>query len=178
MKLTSADLIDLAQLAVTTAGRAADHIRSEIGDRREIRCKEGGSSHASQVVTEVDLESQRLILEALRDSIATYDLGLLTEESQDDASRHACDYFWCIDPLDGTLPFIENVAGFSVSIALVSRAGVPVIGVITDPRTDTIYHAIPDGGAFRDGEALAFGAAGCGRLASQSALGGSPGRAA
>ena len=164
MKLASADLSDLAQLSVTAARRAADYIRSEVGEHRDVHRKEGGSSHASQVVTEVDLESQRLILDVQRDSISTYDLGLLTEESKDDGSRQACDYFWCIDPLDGTLPFIENVAGFSVSIALVSRAGVPVIGVIADPRTDTTYHAIRDGGAFRNGATLALGPVGGGSL--------------
>ena len=51
----------------------------------------------------------------------TYDLALLTEESEDDRSCFEKDYFWCIDPLDGTLPFTRNEAGYSVSIGLVAE---------------------------------------------------------
>jgi len=150
MKLDDRQTEHLLELATTAARRAAAHIRAESGRPRRVLSKEGGSSHASQVVTEVDFESQRLILDTLGASIAEFDLGLLTEESADDSSRHASDYFWCIDPLDGTLPFIEGVSGYSVSIALVSRTGVPQIGVILDPVEDSLVHAIRGGGAFRD----------------------------
>ncbi len=144
----------LLELATTAARRAAAHIRAESGRPCRVLGKEGGSSHASQVVTEVDFESQRLILDTLAASITEFDLGLLTEESQDDSSRHTCDYFWCIDPLDGTLPFIEGVDGYSVSIALVSREGIPQLGVISNPVKDSLVHATRGGGAFRDGRAL------------------------
>ncbi|MBT7411403.1 MAG: inositol monophosphatase, partial [Methylococcales bacterium] len=62
------------------------------------------------------------------------------------------DYFWCIDPLDGTLPFIESTAGYAVSIALVSRIGIPHIGVIYDPVKETLYNATKEGGVFRNGQ--------------------------
>jgi len=138
----------LADLAITAAKRAADHIQSQAGKQREVLTKDGGGSRASQVVTEVDFECQRLILEILDPSIEAHNFGLLTEELKDDSSRHTCDYFWCVDPLDGTLPFIENVAGYSVSIALLRRDGTPVIGVVHDPVTSTTYHAVRDGGVF------------------------------
>jgi fructose-1,6-bisphosphatase/inositol monophosphatase family enzyme len=148
--LSAADINELLRLAIAAAERAASHMRSERGKHRQVMLKQGGSSHASQVVTEVDLESQRLILDSLGPTIAEFELGLLTEESQDDSSRHEHDYFWCIDPLDGTLPFIEDVAGYSVSIALVARSGTPVIGVILDPVSQTLYFATRGGGAFRN----------------------------
>ena len=52
-----------------------------------------------------------------------YDFGILTEETPDNGSRLVKDYFWCVDPLDGTLPFTEGTPGYSVSIALVSKSG-------------------------------------------------------
>lgn len=164
MDLSDKDLDELATLAAVAAREAADHIRSKAGERLSVSAKEGGSSHASQVVTEVDLESQRLILDRLAASIREFELGLLTEESQDDASRFARDHFWCIDPLDGTLPFIENVAGYSVSIALVRRDGIPLVGAIADPLTGKLYHAVRGGGAFCDGGRLAIGPAEGGAL--------------
>ena len=50
-------------------------------------------------------------------SLRDYALALLTEESADDGSQFCQDYFWCIDPLDGTLPFIRGLPGYAVSIS-------------------------------------------------------------
>ena len=52
--------------------------------------------------------------------------------------RLELNYFWCIDPLDGTLPFIEGKVGYAVSIGLVSRDGTPLIGVVCDPYHQTL----------------------------------------
>ena len=94
------------------------------------------------MVTAIDYESQQMILERLREPMTQYDLGYLTEEATDNGSRFTKDYFWCIDPLDGTLAFTEQRPGYSVSIALVARAGRPVIGVVHDPVTDEVFTAM------------------------------------
>ena len=49
------------------------------------------------------------------------------------------------------LPFINKQPGFSVSIALVAKDGTPYIGVVFDPSTDTLYHAIKGNGAYKNG---------------------------
>lgn len=150
MTLTDADLkllCDAAVDAAQAAGRYVSATRPQSVDR-----KHGGGSLAAQVVTEVDRHSQKLILERLAPTIEQSDLGLLTEESPDDGSRLVKDYFWCIDPIDGTLSFIEGQPGYAVSIALVSREGVPIIGVVYDPVEHVIYQAIRGGGALRNGE--------------------------
>ena len=59
-------------------------------------------------------------------------------------------YYWCVDPLDGTLPFVEGSPGYAVSIALVDQSGVPLIGVVYDPVDATLMHAIKGEGACRD----------------------------
>ncbi len=143
------ELYDVATLAACQAGR----LIANYGDEQvQIERKAGGDSLASQVVTEVDRLSQNLILEHLLPTCETYELGLLTEESEDDRSRLDKDYFWCIDPLDGTLPFVESTPGYSVSIALVSRQGVPVLGVVYDPVENTLYQGRRGKGARRNGE--------------------------
>ncbi len=116
----------------------------------EIRQDKAGDSLASHVLTEVDEHAQELILQTLEPTFAAFDLALLAEESEDDGSRQENDYFWCIDPIDGTLPFIEAVPGYAVSIALVSKAGEPVLGVVYDPVEHTLYHAIQGLGAYRN----------------------------
>jgi fructose-1,6-bisphosphatase/inositol monophosphatase family enzyme len=117
-----------------------------------VQRKEGGESLASQVLTDVDEQSQQIILNALAPTMARFDLGLLTEERDDDCSRFDKEYFWCIDPLDGTLPFIDDIPGYAVSIALVSRDGTPQLGVIYDPVEHNCYHAVRSGGIYLNGK--------------------------
>ena len=147
-------LQELTQLAITAARAAGDIINHHRHDKVQVHHKDRGTSAASQVVTEVDHKAQAAILEILEPSCANYDLALLTEESPDTGQRLKKPAFWSIDPMDGTLAFIQNTPGFSVSIALVARNGTPLIGVVYDPVTDNLNHAIQNGGIFKNGNTL------------------------
>jgi myo-inositol-1(or 4)-monophosphatase len=153
MKLSTSDLSELADLAILAASQAGQMIaRSR---PREIQYKDmqataRDKSLASQVVTEIDRHSEDIILGILTPTLERFELGLLTEEQDDDGGRLTNDYFWCIDPLDGTLPFIEGSHGYAVCIALVGSDGTPVIGVVFDPVEATVLHAISEVGAFRN----------------------------
>ena len=135
------DLQLLAESAVVAARTAGRIISRYSNQEIEVEHKDGGHTYASQVVTEVDRKAQDAILEILNPSCDEYDFALLTEESEDDHSRFQKDYFWCIDPLDGTLPFTKKEPGYSVSIALVSKCGKPQIGVVYDPVHDVLWEA-------------------------------------
>ena len=140
MKLSASDLSELADLAISAATEAGQMIaRSRPTD---VQHKAGTGSLASQVVTEIDRRSEDLIVDFITPTLDRFALGLLTEERDDDRGRLSTDYFWCIDPIDGTLPFIEGSPGYAVSIALVSRDGTPRIGVIYDPVEATVLHAM------------------------------------
>ena len=135
------DLQSLVETAVAAARSAGQIISQSSNQEIEVEHKDGGHSYASQVVTEVDRKAQDAILETLKLSCDEYDFALLTEESEDDHSRFQKEYFWCIDPLDGTLPFTKKEPGYSVSIALVSKCGKPQIGVVYDPVHDVLWEA-------------------------------------
>jgi 3'(2'), 5'-bisphosphate nucleotidase/myo-inositol-1(or 4)-monophosphatase len=153
MKLSTDDLLSLSQMAITAATEAGQLIDEHTNQSVAVQHKNGGDSPASQVVTEVDLLSEAVILKHLRPSCEPYELALLTEETTDDGARLEKDHFWCIDPLDGTLSFIESTPGYAVSIALVSRAGTPLIGVVYDPVTNTLTSAVQGQGVMRNGQA-------------------------
>lgn len=138
-------LTNIAILAATKAGR---YVEQAYSSELQQEHKSAGSSVASQVVTAVDRESQNIILGLLQPSIDKFDLGLLAEEDEDNGSRLTKDYFWCIDPLDGTLPYVEGRSGYAIAIALISKAGVPQVGVVYDPREDKCYSAYSGGGVF------------------------------
>lgn len=155
MCLDDAQLGKLARFAIDAARRAGKYI-SETRPL-EIRQDKEGDNLASQMLTEVDGQAQELILQTLEPTFAEFDLALLTEESPDDGSRLVKDYFWCIDPIDGTLPYIEGVPGYAVSIGLVSKGGEAIIGVVYDPVEHTLYHAIKGQGAFRNSKPWKLG---------------------
>jgi fructose-1,6-bisphosphatase/inositol monophosphatase family enzyme len=146
------DLLKLTEIAIKAALAAGQHIKKFMDEDVAFEeKKDGGTNYASQVVTKVDKECEDIILSHLLPSCETYDLALLTEETEDDKSRFEKDFFWCIDPIDGTLNFINKEPGFSVSIALIAKDGTPYIGVVYDPTTDNLYHATKGNGVFKNG---------------------------
>jgi len=148
MTLEDQDLQLLTRCACAAA-RAAGHF---IATARPSNIQhKAGLTGASQVVTNVDREAEERILQELAPTIERFDLGVLSEERADDRSRLDKEFFWCIDPLDGTLPFIEGVPGYAVSIALVSHSGRPEIGAVFDPVHQTLYSATRGLGMRRNG---------------------------
>jgi len=151
MDLTIEQLKELSQLAKKAAFEAGKIISGAKGKKVSTQSKKGGENIASQVVTEIDLKAENAILNILEPTLKNFNIGLLAEEgSAENTCRFEKDYFWCIDPLDGTLCFSRDEDGYSTSIALVSKSGTPIIGVVYNPRSQTLYHAIKDQGAFKN----------------------------
>lgn len=81
----------------------------------------------------------------------TPDYPVLTEESKDVpyAKRSPWQYFWLVDPLDGTKEFIERNGQFTVNIALIDH-GRPVLGVLHAPELLVTYYGAKDSGAYKE----------------------------
>lgn len=146
------DFNQLSHIAIEAARAAGKIIQDYINKDVAVDHKKVGDSYASQVVTIVDKKCETAIINHLLPTCNEFDIALLSEETEDDGSRLEKEYFWCIDPMDGTLAFINKQPGFSVSIALIAKDGTPHIGVIFDPSTDTLYHAIKSNGSFKNGK--------------------------
>ena len=144
------DLAVLNNIAIKAALAAGKVIQKYMNENVLVEKKKGGASYASQVVTSVDKECEIAILTHLLPTCDEFNLALLSEETEDNGSRFQKDYFWCIDPLDGTLAFINKQPGFSVSIALVSKDGTPYIGVVFDPSRNILYHVIKGIGVYKN----------------------------
>ncbi len=144
------NLLERASEAAVKAG-----LLIESSKDTEVFSKKGGDNLASQIVTQADLASEKLIIEHLTPSLEEYNLGLLSEEGTLPhwrESRFLKEYFWCIDPLDGTLPFSKGDSGYAVSIALVSKEGEPLIGVVYDPFHKNLYTALKGEGSLKNGK--------------------------
>ena len=86
---------------------------------------------------------------------------ILSEEGIDisyDDRKH-WEYFWLVDPLDGTKEFLKKNDEFTVNIALI-HINTPVLGVVYAPALDKCYWSKKGEGAFRDGRRLPLETAG------------------
>jgi len=82
-------------------------------------------------------------------------IPILSEEGSDIPyeDRKHWEYFWLVDPLDGTKEFVKKNGEFTVNIALIHK-DTPVLGVVYAPALDICYWAKQDEGAFKDGQKL------------------------
>ncbi|MEM8496659.1 MAG: inositol monophosphatase family protein [Pseudomonadota bacterium] len=151
----SLPLRDLCDLAIKAAQEAGQFIQTAATDSIDINFKDAGSSEASQLVTAVDIRSEAIIRERLKVISEEWGIAFVGEESSPildsiAAERLRADYFWSVDPLDGTLAFVQGRPGYAVSIALVTQSGKPLLGVVYDPVGATLIYAIERGGVYRE----------------------------
>ena len=104
-------------------------------------------------LTEADTLSNEIICRALLERYPQ--IPLLSEENKavPYEERKEWEYYWCIDPIDGTKEFIKKNGEFTVNIALIHR-DTPVLGVVYAPALGDMYKAKKGEGAFKNGERL------------------------
>lgn len=101
------------------------------------------------LVTEVDKESERLIVAHLLSRFPGHDI--VAEEGVYPQSGSPCR--WIIDPVDGTTNYAHGFPWFCASIGL-ELEGELVAGVIYNPVYDELFTATKGGGAFLNGVRL------------------------
>lgn len=105
-----------------------------------------GVDNFSEPVSIADRESNKLIVEGLRDTFPRD--AILSEEEPDDTERRlASRRVWIIDPIDGTSGFLDHNGDFAIQIGLVEN-GRPVAGVVALPVSGVTYTASLDSGTF------------------------------
>ena len=130
--------------------RQAGHLLRELYHRRhEVRFK----SSDIDLVTEADLASEQLILEAIRSRFPEH--AILTEESGGDlpAAAPNVPYLWLVDPLDGTVNYAHGFPFWGVSLALLEKGEIS-LGVIYDPLRDELFWAEQGKGAWGNNQPL------------------------
>ncbi len=100
-------------------------------------------------VTDVDRKSEEMIKEFLEGRYK--DFGFFMEEGGEEKGRSP--YFFCIDPLDGTVNYAHGYPMFCISIALMENRK-PIVGVVYDPLRDELFHAVRGNGAYMNGRRI------------------------
>jgi len=108
-------------------------------------------------LTEADKTAHRIIEQGLLalDQQNDTNIPLLSEEGKNIPydERKAWEYFWLVDPVDGTKEFVKKNGEFTVNIALIHK-DTPVLGVVFAPALNTMYWSKEGEGAFKDGQKL------------------------
>lgn len=103
------------------------------------------------LVTDVDQKVERFFIENIR---RTYpDHKILGEEGQGDRIISLEGYVWIIDPIDGTMNFIQEQSHFGIMMALY-KDGEGQVGYIYDVMNDQLYTGIKGLGAYCNGRRL------------------------
>ena len=99
-------------------------------------------------LTKADTQSNEIIINNLKSLYP--DITVLSEENKKITYkiRKNWEYFWLIDPLDGTKEFVKKNGEFTVNIALIYK-NIPVLGVIYAPVLNLLYYAQKGKGAFK-----------------------------
>ncbi|MDY0201641.1 MAG: 3'(2'),5'-bisphosphate nucleotidase CysQ [Tenuifilaceae bacterium] len=94
--------------------------------------------------------ADRLANEEIVNCLRKSRIPVLSEEGRSILyeERKGWEYFWLVDPLDGTKEFIKRNGEFTVNIALVFQ-GYPIMGVIFIPVLNQLYFSLKDMGAYR-----------------------------
>lgn len=140
MSMPHTDLSRMLETAVVAARLAGQRAMEE---QRYIK-KE--LKNGNELVTQADPICQRLIMDRIRETFP--DHGFFAEEGPQGsflriAPRSEEPIWWVIDPIDGTTNFANGLLLYSVSIAGIYK-GKPVVGVIFEPATDSMYTAAED----------------------------------
>jgi 3'(2'), 5'-bisphosphate nucleotidase len=133
---------------VTIAKEAGDVIMKIYGQDFEVEYKQDNSP-----LTLADEKANNIIEAGLRK--LSVEIPILSEEGKEIPykERKHWEYFWLVDPLDGTKEFVKKNGEFTVNIALIHK-DMPVLGVVYAPALDICYWAKQGEGAFKDGQKL------------------------
>lgn len=87
-------------------------------------------------VTEADRRADAFITAALKQLAPQ--IAIVSEEGhQPDIAGE--EYFWLVDPLDGTRSFVRGSGYFTVNIGLIGPSRLPVMGIIYEPVEQVMY---------------------------------------
>lgn len=141
MEITATLLQNLSDTAVE-AGKAILEVYHS-GEKIHVSLK---ADHTP--LTVADRLSHDIIMRGL--SAIDPAIPILSEEGADIPyeERQKWEYFWCVDPLDGTKEFIYRRDEFTVNIALI-HCNKPVLGIIYAPVYEALYYGADGQGSWR-----------------------------
>jgi myo-inositol-1(or 4)-monophosphatase len=152
MVLEQRDLSGMLETAIVAARLSGQHAMEKISFTK-VSIKNN-----TELVTEADAQCQQIIINRIKETYP--DHGFIAEEDekgrifkQPPRGEHL---WWAIDPIDGTNNYAHKLLLFTVSISVIHE-GEPIVGVIFEPATDSMFTAVKGGEAQLNGRQITTG---------------------
>jgi myo-inositol-1(or 4)-monophosphatase len=150
MVLEQKDLSRMLETAIVAA---------RLGGQRameEIEYTKTSIKSTNELVTQADAHCQRIIIDRIKENYP--DHGFIAEEGDEgkmfkQPPRGSDLLWWVIDPIDGTNNFAHRMLLFAVSVGIMYE-GEPIIGVIFEPATESMFTAVVGGEAQLNGRRI------------------------
>lgn len=126
---------------------AGDLIRSEMKHPYVINTKK----NRKDLVTEIDEKTEQFLYTKINNKYP--DHLVLGEEGKGNQIESLNGIIWFVDPIDGTMNFVNQQRFFAISIGIYHN-GVGEIGLIYDVVGDILYEGIRGEGAYKNGQKL------------------------
>ncbi len=127
---------DISKNAILHAGKMAKEFKKKISVTYKSE---------NQPVTNADLAIDNYLKSFFNQNTPSY--GWVSEETNDNGSRLSSNFFWCLDPIDGTRSYINGKPEYTISLALIKNHQ-PILGYVFNPETEELFYAKKNGGAF------------------------------
>ncbi len=150
MSLEQKDLSQMLETAIVAARLAGQHAMEQMNYVRAVKKSE------VELVTPADAECQKIIIQRIRETYP--DHGFIAEEGEKGqlfkrAPLAEPAIWWAIDPIDGTNNYAHGIPVFAVSVAALFQ-GEPMVGVIFQPASDSMFTAVKGEEAQLDGRRI------------------------
>ena len=136
MKIVSANM----NVLVKAVRKSAKIIIRDFGEIEKLQVSLKGPG---DFVTASDKKVEKILIDELQK--ARPDYSILSEEIGE--IKKDSSFRWIIDPIDGTLNFLNGIPHFAISIAYEEKGEI-VCGLIFDPIKDEMFFAEKGSGAF------------------------------
>lgn len=132
---------ELLEIAINASIKGGDAIMKIYDSDFSVEHKSDSSP-----LTLADKNCHKIVEDFLKET----KIPILSEEGAQTAysERKKWDYFWLVDPLDGTKEFIKRNGEFTVNIAMIHKQ-LPILGVIYVPEKEVLYFAMDGLGAYK-----------------------------
>lgn len=137
--------MDKYLFALDLVQEAGDYIKNMMYGDLEITTK----SSIHDFVTKVDRMTEDFIVTRIQKKYKNQDF--ITEEKT--VKTLGLKDVWILDPIDGTMNFIEQHKNFAISLAYYEE-DTPVFGIVYDVMNQRMISAIHNGGAFINGKLI------------------------
>ena len=118
--------------------------KSLIRDFGELENLQVSNKAPGDFVSSADIRTEKILIEELQKAHSEY--GIITEESGI-INKSNSQNRWIIDPIDGTLNFLNGIPYFAISVGYEENGEIKC-GVIFNPVTNEMYYAEKGSGSY------------------------------